>query len=179
MGWGFLVIFEKKAVSWDLNLDESSWDCGVRARLLGQLAEIWDWTKRFGVRIWAKPVQLPAAGCTRIGWVSELRADAERTVSIVKIVCHSLSSCRKPKSQEDNKSFVPEPRESSVFRESYARERFIHPYIQRICMFYVFVLFISGYVTKWRQIVSAWIWTWFADFISCENRLYHPPIKEL
>ena len=37
------------------------------------------------------------------------------TVSIVKIVCLSLS-CRKPKSQEGNKSFVPEPRESSVFR---------------------------------------------------------------
>ena len=25
MGWGFRVIFEKKAVSWDPNLDESSW----------------------------------------------------------------------------------------------------------------------------------------------------------
>ena len=36
------------------------------------------------------------------------------TVSIVKI--ESLCSCWKPKSQEGNKSFVPEPRESSVFR---------------------------------------------------------------
>ena len=41
----------------------------------------------------------------------------------------SLSSCRKPKSQEGNKSFVPEPRESSVFwvfRDSYAYEHFMH-----------------------------------------------------
>ena len=30
--------------------------------------------------------------------------------------CVSLSSCRKPKSQEGNKSFVPESRKSSVFR---------------------------------------------------------------
>ena len=41
---------------------------------------------RFGPR----PVQLFASGCTRVGWVSELRADAGRTVSIVKIVRLSL-----------------------------------------------------------------------------------------
>ena len=51
-----------------------------------QLVEIWDWTKRVGIRIWARPVQLFAAGCARVGWVSELRADAGPTVSIVKIV---------------------------------------------------------------------------------------------
>ena len=58
---------------------------------------------------------------------------SDGTVRIVKIVCLSLSSCRKPKSQEGNKSFVPEPRESSVFRDSYASECLTHPYI---CILY-------------------------------------------
>ena len=53
------------------------------------LVEIWDWTKGVGIRIWAWPVQLFAAGCVCVCWVSELRADAGRTVSIVKIVCLS------------------------------------------------------------------------------------------
>ena len=56
------------------------------------------------------------------------------TVSIVEIV--SLSPhVEKPKSQEGNKSFVPEQRESSVFRvfrDSYAYEHFTYPYISRI-----------------------------------------------
>ena len=44
---------------------------------------------------------------------------------------------KKPKSQEGNKSFVPEQRKSSVFhvfRDSYAYvyERFTHPYIMYI-----------------------------------------------
>ena len=54
---------------------------------------------------------------------------SDGTVSIEKL-CLSLSSCRKPKSQEGNKSFVPEQRESSsVSRDSYACERFIYLYI--------------------------------------------------
>ena len=44
----------------------------------------------------------------------------------------SLSSCRKPKSQEGNKSFVPEPRESSVFRDSHAYKYFTYMYISHI-----------------------------------------------
>ena len=118
------VIIKTPDMKWD-------WGCEwrhARKRWVGilryfekkHLVEIWDWTKRVGIRIWARPVQLFAAGCTRVCWVSGLRADAGRTVSIVKIVCVSLSlslsSCRKPKSQEGNNSFVPEPRESSVFR---------------------------------------------------------------
>ena len=63
IGGGFLVIFEKK-----------------------QLVEIWDWTKRVGIRIWARPVHLFAAGCACVCWVSEMRAAAGRTVSIVKIM---------------------------------------------------------------------------------------------
>ena len=73
---------------------------------------------------------------TRVGLVSELRADDGRTVSIEKFsLSLSLSLCRKPKLKEGNKSFVSEPRKSSVFRvfsDSYAYEhyeRFIHPNI--------------------------------------------------
>ena len=62
MGWDFLVFWKK------------------------QFVEIWDRTKRVGIRIWARPVQLFAARCARVCWVTELRADAGRTVSIVKIV---------------------------------------------------------------------------------------------
>ena len=117
-GWGFCVIFEKKAVgldlkldkvSWDLNLGESSWDYGVRARLLDQWVEIWHWTKRVDFWTWARPVQLGLRDAPRV-------VGSDGTVSIVKIVCLSLSSCWKHKSQEDNKSFVPAQRKSSVFR---------------------------------------------------------------
>ena len=66
-------------------------------------------------RTWTRPVQFVDCGVpTRVGWVSELRADIGRTVSIERL-CLSLSSCRKPKLKEGNKSFVPEPRRSSVF----------------------------------------------------------------
>ena len=43
--------------------------------------------------------------------------------------CVSLSSCRKPKSQEGHKSFVSEPRESSVF----------HVSRDSICIFHIFI----------------------------------------
>ena len=56
--------------------------------------------------------------------------------------CVCLSSCWKPKSQEGNKSFVPELKKvvsvSSVFSDSYACERFTY-----IRIFYIFVF---GYV---------------------------------
>ena len=58
-----LGYFEKKAVGLDLRLDEESWDSNL-----------------------AWPVQLFAAGCARVCWISELRAYAGRTVRIVKIV---------------------------------------------------------------------------------------------
>ena len=68
--------------------------CHARKRWTGilgyfwkkELAEIWDWTKQVGIQIWVRLVQLFAVGCVRICWVSELRADAGQTVSIVKIV---------------------------------------------------------------------------------------------
>ena len=67
MGWDSQW-FWIKAVSWDLDLDEASW-------FLGEAGPVMD----CGVR-------------TRVGWVSELRADDGRTVSIEKL-CVSLSPC--------------------------------------------------------------------------------------
>ena len=95
-----------------------------------QLVEIWDWTKRVRIRIWARPVQLFAAGCARVCWVSELRADAERTVSIVKIVSLSLLESLKVKkvikvsylNQESRQCFGI-PMHGNVFT---------YPYISRI-----------------------------------------------
>ena len=65
-----------------------------------QLVEIWTWTKRVDFWTCGRPVQLWTTGCLRV-------AGSDGTVSIVEIV--SLSPCvEKPKSQEGNKSFVPE-----------------------------------------------------------------------
>ena len=92
MGWDSQW-FWKKAVSWDLDLGEASWF----------------------FRTWQGQGSLWTVGCMRVGWVSELRADDGRTVSIEKIV--SLSPrVEKPKLKKGDKSFVPEPRELSVFR---------------------------------------------------------------
>ena len=47
MGWGSWGIFEKKAVSWDLNLDEASWFLSLdEARPVGSTR----WAARGGVR---------------------------------------------------------------------------------------------------------------------------------
>ena len=69
--------------------------------------------KRVGIRIWASPVVCCGMHVCLLGqWVESWRW----TNSQHRKNCVSLSSCWKPKSQEGNKSFVPEPRESSVFR---------------------------------------------------------------
>ena len=99
---GILGDFEKKkkAVSWDPKLGEVSWDL--------KLDEA---SPAFGLR-----------DAPRVCWV---RWNGQHSKN-----CVSLSSCRKPKSQEGKKSFLPEQRESSsVSRDSYACERFTYPYI--------------------------------------------------
>ena len=85
MGWGFGVIFLKKAVRWDLNLDEVSWFLD-----LGEASPVTD--------SW-----MPA--CCWVWWNSQHSKN-----------CVSLSlRVEKLKSQEGNKSFVPElPRVISV-----------------------------------------------------------------
>ena len=88
-----------------------------------RLSELIFWT-------WARPDQLVDCRMrVRVGWVSELKADDRRTVSIEKL-CVSLSSCRKPKLKEGNKSFVSEPRESPVFRVF--REFHVFCYVTRL-----------------------------------------------
>ena len=72
-------------------------------------------------------------------------------VSILKIV--SLSSCWKPKSQEGNKSFVPEPRESSVFRDSYACERSTYQNVFQIRTFHIFILLNRLCLTAWKPLL--------------------------
>ena len=109
MDRGLWVIFEKK-----------------------KLVAIWSWTKWVDFRASAKPGQLGLRDAPRV-------VGSDGTVSIVEIV--SLSPrVEKPKSQEGNKSFVPElPRVvsvSSVFRDSYACERFTYPYVLQIHTFY-------------------------------------------
>ena len=70
MGWGFWVIFEKKAVSWDSDLSEFSWVYGVRAHC-GVRSNSWD--SDLGETSWflslgeARPVG--SMRCTTRGWV--------------------------------------------------------------------------------------------------------------
>ena len=91
--------WKKKAVSWDLNLDEESW--------FSSLGE-------------ASPV-----GSSRCSACGGGRWNSQHSKN-----CVSLYLCWKPKSQ-GNKSFVSEPRESSVFRVFFG--------FLCMWMFYVFV----------------------------------------
>ena len=136
-GLGFLGIL-KKAVSWDLDLDESScFAAGMRARWLGQWVESWRWT------------------------------NSQHSKN-----CVSLSSCRKPKSQEGNKSFVSEPRESSLFWVFFG---FLCVRIFYACEHLTFVHY--GYITYWLRLCltpyqllepclrtksyGTWKWRWY------------------
>ena len=70
-------------------------------------------------RTWARPVQCGLRGARTCSLGQWVKADDGRTVSIEKL-CLSLSlspRVEKSKLKEGNKSFVPEPRESSVFRD--------------------------------------------------------------
>ena len=83
------------SVSWDLTLGEASPDgsYGMRGAFVGSVS--WDLTL-------GRAVQLEV-GCGRC-------RNSQQSKNWV-----SLSSCRKTKSQEGHKHFVPEQRESSVF----------------------------------------------------------------
>ena len=87
-------VFWKKAVSWDWRQDEASWDSN-----LGE----------------ASPVVCCGMRARLLGqWVETWRwTNIQHSENCVSLF---LSSCRKPKSKDSNKSIVPEPRESSLFR---------------------------------------------------------------
>ena len=88
-----------------------------------QLVEIRTWTKRVDFWTWARPVQLWTTGCPRV-------VGSDRMVSIVKIV--SLSArVKKPKSQEGNKSFVPE------LKKVVSVSGFLCMNVSHICIFYI------------------------------------------
>ena len=74
---------------------------------------------------------------------------SDGTVSRVEIV--SLSPhVEKPKSQEGNKSFVPEQRKSSVFcvfQDSYAYVHFMYPYHGYDIYIYIYI-YIYFYATS-------------------------------
>ena len=109
----------------------------TRKRWTGKFAYFWK-KQLVEIRTWARPVQLWSM--LPVCWVSQFRfwllaeSSAEGlTEKRCRSSQHSkncvfLSSCRKPESQEGNKSFVPEQRKSSVFRDSYASEYFTYPY---------------------------------------------------
>ena len=125
-------------------------------------------------RAWAKPVQFVdcrVRAC--IGWVSELRADDRRTVSIEKLCVSlslslSLSSCRKPKLKDGNKSFVPETRESSVFpvfSDSYAYEQSMN-----VCFTYSHSEYVTSILANLRNGLI-WMFSIFPTKKDIETRL--------
>ena len=136
---GILGDFEKKAVSWDLTLDEASWDSdlcesswvyGMCRAVVGSVS--WDptlgetrWDLKQGGANWF----LSLGVASPVGAYGMRRAfvGSDATVSIVKIVSLSLSSCRKIKLKKSIS--YRNYRKSSVFRDSYAYERSTHPYI--------------------------------------------------
>ena len=81
--------------------------CGARARWFSQWVDSWRWTN------------------------SQHRKILSLSLSL------SLSSCRKPKLKEGNKSFVPEPRESSVFRVF--SDYYAYEHSMNICTFHISV----------------------------------------
>ena len=99
-GLGILVIFEK-AVSWDLTLDEASWDSD-----LGESSWVYGICRAFvGSVSWDLKLDEASPVCSlrdapRVCWIKWNGHHSKN--------CVSLSSCRKTKSQEVNKRFVPE-----------------------------------------------------------------------
>ena len=79
-----------------------------------------------------RPVKLGLWDAPRFCWV---RWNSQHNKN-----CVSLPSCRKPKNQEGNKSFVSELKKVvSVFRDSYASEHFMYSYNA-----YVYITFVEN-----------------------------------
>ena len=72
-----------------------------------QLVEIWTWTGQVDFRSSPRRDQMGSTGCPHVGWVSDLRADDVRPVSIVRN-CLSLPMSENLKLKKVNKSFVPD-----------------------------------------------------------------------
>ena len=96
--------------------------------------EIPTWAKGVDFRASARPGQLGLRDVLHV-------VGSDGTVSIVEIVSLSLLVSKNLKVKKVI-SFVPEPRDSWVFRDSYACKRFTYPYILCIGIFYVFAFWI-------------------------------------
>ena len=137
-----------------------------------QLVEIWDWTKRVGDSNLGETS--PVVCC--VGWVSELRADAGRTVSIVKIVSFSA--------RVENLEVKKVIKVSYLNQES--RQCFAHfripMYVNslHICMFHTFVSWLYYTFTVrhviWNCLCSTeclilLIWSWMYSGSSFRHAL--------
>ena len=116
-GMGFFVIL-KKAVSWDLDIDEASWFFG------------------------------PGRGQSSYGLGGAPHVvGSDGTVRIAKIVCLSLLVL-KTWIKKGNKSFVSEPRESSLFRVfRIPMSMNILWTVWKFLCIHIFYVLIYGYVT--------------------------------
>ena len=123
------------------------WDSSVFWKK--QLDEIWTWTERVDFLSSVRPGQYGCTRCTAGCW---FRWDSQHSKN-----CISLSSCSKPKSQESNKCFVPEPRKSSVFRDSYACERLTHPYICIMYISHIRRLWVCYMYSVVAGLISSWV----------------------
>ena len=123
-----ILRFEKKAVSWDLNSEQESWDSTLEGRQFSELAE--------AILVVCGGV----AARSGVRWKSQHR----------KKLCLSFLMPKNLKLKKVDKSFVPEP--ISCFSDSYMRmnicERF--PYL------YEYVYFTYSYLgrTFWRGYVT-------------------------
>ena len=92
-----------------------------------QLVEIYHWIKRIDFWAWARPVQFGTTECAMRYWV---RWNSQHSKNCMSLSLSLSPRVEKTKSKKKvNKRFVPEQRESSVFRDSYACEHFTYLYI--------------------------------------------------
>ena len=133
MGWGFWVIFEKKAVSWDSDLGQTTWVYGMCRAFVGSVS----WDPKLKASWDLKLDEASPVGSTRCAAHGGVRWNSQHSKN-----CVSLPSCWKPKSQEGNKSFVPE-----LLRVVSVLSVFRIPMHMNILHIHIFYVITSGYVT--------------------------------
>ena len=119
-----------------------------------QLVEIRCWARPVEIWSWTRRVHLGLRDAPRVRWVWWNGQSSKN--------CVSLSSCRKPKSQESNKSFVPELlRVISVsgFLCMWPFYRSVYFTLLYICIFHVFAF---GYITDW--LIRAYLYQRCTDY---------------
>ena len=124
MSWGFWDL--KKALSWDLDLDEASWFSELtEARPVGVYGMPTCWLSQWVESWW----------CT----ISQHR----------KKLCFSLLMLKNLKLKKVNKCFVPEP--ISCFSDSYILWTYVHFKHMAISHIHILVVFLDLYYTSTLQ----------------------------